>query len=316
MKRSLVKMVISLLACGTGMLHAQDFPSRPVTLYAPWTAGGPTDLALRALAEATFKPLGQRVLIENKPGAGGAMGATAVAPLRPDGYTLTQLPLGVFRLPYMVKTSFDPIKDITWIINIAGYEFATNVRSDSPWKTWDDLVAYAKANPGKISYGHPGVGTSPHLVSEDLGNRLGMQWVHIPFKGSAEVITALRSGQLQAIATSPPWALVRSGEIRPLIMWGPERSPKAPNVPTLKERYGIIANSPWGVGGPAGMDPKVIKVLHDAFRKAMDDPTLHKVLDSVNMEVYYMAGDAYQQWARNTLLEEKKNVERLGLTQN
>src|SRR3954470_12142861 len=123
MNKKLTGVAAALLTCAAGSLHAQAFPSKPVTLYSPWTAGGPTDLAMRALAEATSKPLGVNVLVENKPGASGALGATAAAAAKPDGYTLSQAPLGVFRLPYMTKTTFDPIKDLSWIINIAGYEF-------------------------------------------------------------------------------------------------------------------------------------------------------------------------------------------------
>ncbi len=301
-----------LLASLAFTAQAQTFPStKPVTLYVPWTAGGTTDLALRSLAEATTKTLGQKVLVENKPGASGAMGATLVAASRPDGYTLTQLPLGVFRLPLMTRTNFDPVKDLTWIINIAGYEFATNVRGDAPWKNWDEFIAYSKANPGKVTYAHPGVGTSPNLTMQILAQRLGIQWVDVPYKGSNDTVTALRAGQVMAIAASPPWSFVKTGEVRPLITWGPKRSPKAPDVPTLKERYDMLANSPWGVGGAAGMDPKVTKVLHDAFRKAMDDPALDKTLDAVNMEFFYMAGDEYMKWVRDTFAEEKKSHERL-----
>jgi tripartite-type tricarboxylate transporter receptor subunit TctC len=314
MKPMLPGLMLCLLACTAGIAQAQNYPKlKPITLYVPWTAGGPTDLAVRGLAEAMSKTMGQRVLTENKPGASGAMGATLVAKMKPDGYTLTQLPLGVFRLPYMAKTDFDPLKHITWIINVAGYEFATNVRGDAPWKSWDELIAYAKANPGKISYGHPGVGTSPHLTMLDLANRLGINWVDIPFKGSADSLTALRGGELQVHVGSPPWQFVKNGEVRPLITWGPVRSPKAPDVPTLKERYGIVANSPWGLGGAAGMDPSVVKHIHDATRKAMDDPALHKALEATNMELFYMAGAEYQKWAREQFAEEKKTVERLGM---
>jgi tripartite-type tricarboxylate transporter receptor subunit TctC len=313
MKRTTL-ILLSLATCAASGLHAQNFPARPVTLYSPWTAGGPTDISLRALAEATTKTLGQTVVVENKPGASGALGATAVAASRPDGYTLSQAPLGVFRLPYMTKTTFDPMKDLSWIINVAGYEFATNVRADAPWKNWDEFIAYAKANPGKVTYGHPGVGTSPHLTMADLAHRLGIQWTDIPYKGSADTVTALRGGHISATAGSPPWAFVPK-EVRPLITWGPKRSPRSPDTPTLQERYGIVANSPWGIVAAAGTDARIVKVLHDAFRKAMDDPNLHKALDATNMELFYMAGEEYLKWARAQYAEEKKTVERLGAKQ-
>jgi tripartite-type tricarboxylate transporter receptor subunit TctC len=291
-----------------------QYPSRPITLLVPWVAGGGSDIALRALAEGAGKHLGQRIVVENKPGVGGALAAQHMAAnAKPDGYTLAQLPLGVFRLPHMVKTSFDPLTDLTWILNIAGYNFGTSVRADSPWKTWDELIAYVKANPGKLSYASPGTGTSLHLVMEDLSQRLGLNWVHVPFKGAAESMVALRGSQVQVHAGSPPWELVEAGQVRPLVMWSPGRTARAPNVPTLKELYGIVANSPWGIGGPKGMDPKVVKVLHDAFKRVADDPAFLKVLDRFGMEPYYMAGDDYAKWIRRAYDEEKRAVERLGL---
>ncbi len=307
--------IIALTFTFAGSLAlAQAYPSaKPVTLISPWAAGGPTDIALRALAEATSKPLGQRVLIETKPGASGTIGATTAATARPDGYLLTQLPLGVFRLPFMIRTTFDPMKDLTWISNIAGYEFATIVRGDSPWKTWDDLVAHARANPGKLFYGSTGPGTTPSITMEEIAARLGIKWDAVPFKGAADSLTATRAGQVHMYASAPPWAMVKNGDLRPLIMWGPTRSPKAPDVPTLKERYGMVSNAPWGVGGPPGMDAKVVKMLNDAFRKAGEDPAFLKTLDAINMEPYFMATEDYNKWARDTAIEERKTAERLGL---
>jgi tripartite-type tricarboxylate transporter receptor subunit TctC len=319
MKKILLNLVIggivlaSAALCGAQGQQGQ-YPTKPITLLVPWTAGGGSDIALRALAEGASKHLGQRIIVENKPGAGGALAAQHMASTaKPDGYTVAQLPLGVFRLPHMIKTNFDPINDLTWVINIAGYIFGTSVRADSPWKTWEELIAYVKANPGKVSFASPGAGTSLHLVMEDLALKLGLNWVHIPFKGTADAIVALRGSQVQVQAGTPPWEWVENGHVRPLVMWGPNRSTRLPNVPTLKEKYGIVANSPWGIGGPKGMDPQVIKILHDAFRKAMDDPAFHKLLERLGMESFYMAGDDYAKWVRRAADEEKRAVERLGL---
>ena len=304
-----------LASAGFGVCHAQgQYPSRPITLLVPWVAGGGSDIALRALAESVGKQLGQRVVVENKPGVGGALAAQHMAATaKPDGYTVSQLPLGVFRLPHMVKTAFDPINDLTWILNIAGYQFGTSVRADSPWKTWDELLAFVKTNPGKISYASPGAGTSLHLVMEDLSQRMGLNWVHVPFKGAAESVVALRGSHVQVLAGTPPWELVEAGQVRPLVMWSPGRISRAPNVPTLRELYGIVANSPWGIGGPKGMDPKIVKVLHDAFKRAADDPAFLKVLERFAMDPYYMAGEEYAKWVRRAYDEEKRAVERLGL---
>ncbi len=311
----LLRSLCGFLLASATLCYAQaPYPARPITLLVPWAPGGGTDIAVRALAEGAGRHLGQRIVVENKPGAGGALAAQQMAATgKPDGYLLAQLPLGVFRLPHMVKTSFDPINDLTWILNIAGYQFGTSVRTDSPWKTWDELITHVKANPGKISFASPGIGTSLHLVMEDLSNRLGLNWVHIPYKGSAESIVALRGSHVQVMAGSPPWELVEAGQVRALVMWGNNRNTRVPNVPTLKELYGIVANSPWGMGGPKGMDPKVVKILHDAFKRAADEPAYLKTLERFGMEPYYMTGDDYAAWTRRTYDEEKRAIERLGL---
>ncbi|HTE15222.1 MAG TPA: tripartite tricarboxylate transporter substrate binding protein [Burkholderiales bacterium] len=313
--RLLLNFFGCILLASTALCHAQgQYPARPITLLVPWVPGGGSDIALRALAEGAGKHLGQRIVVENKPGAGGALAAQHMATnAKPDGYTLSQLPLGVFRLPHMVKTQFNPLTDLTWILNIAGYQFGTSVRTDSPWKTWEELIAYVKANPGKVSYASPGAGTSLHLVMEDLTIKLGLNWLHVPYKGSAESVVALRGLHVQIQAGSPPWELVEAGQVRTLVMWSNERNPRLPNVPTLKELYGIVANSPWGIGGPKGMDPKVVKVIHDAFKRAAEEPAFLKVLDRLSMERYYMAGEEYTKWMLRAYDDEKNAVERLGL---
>jgi tripartite-type tricarboxylate transporter receptor subunit TctC len=290
-------------------------PGRPITLICPWTAGGPTDAVFRALGEAFGRTLNNhRVVIENKGGAGGALGAQYVAQQgNADGYLLTQTPLGVFRLPFLVKTNFNPVTDLTYILCIAGYNFGLSVRADTPWKTWKEFVADAKANPNKIRYGSPGIGTSLHVTMEDLAQREGLKWVHVPYKGSAQSQAAMMGGEVDAMAGTPPWGLVEAGKVRVLNTWSANRPARAPNVPTLKELYGIVANSPWGIAGPKGMDPKVVKIIHDAVRKAMEDATFLRVLDNVGQEIYYMNGEAYTQFARQALETEKEVVQRLGL---
>ena len=312
----------SLLAAAAALvpLHAfaqagdTRYPERNITLYCPWAAGGPTDIAMRALADAVSRLLPRRVIIENRPGAGGALGPQQMAQVsKPDGYTLSQVPLGVFRLPHMTKTTFDPLNDLTWILNIAGYEFGTIVRADAPWKTWQELIAFVKANPGKLTYGSPGIGTSLHLTMDDIAAREKLEWTQVPFKGTAASVTALRGGHVQAVAGTPPWELVEAGSIRVLATWGPKRNRRSPDVPTLQELYGIVSNSPWGIAGPKGMDPRTVKTIHDVFHKATSDPAFLQTLERVGMDVYYMAGDAYLSWRRETAASEKAAVERLGL---
>jgi tripartite-type tricarboxylate transporter receptor subunit TctC len=313
-RRLLGAAVASMLPLRAYAQSSETYPERSIALYCAFAAGGPTDLAMRGLADAANKLLPRRMIIENRPGAGGAIASQQMAQsAKPDGYTLAQVPLGVFRLPHMTKTTFDPLADLTWILNVAGYEFGVMVRADSPWKTWQEFIAYAKANPGKINYGSPGIGTSLHLTMDDIAAREKIQWTQVPFKGTAESVTALRGGHVNAVAGTPAWDLAEAGALRVLNTWGPNRNKRSPNVPTLKELYGIVANSPWGIAGPKGMDARVVKILHDTFRKALSDVTFVQTLERVGMEVYYMAGDDYLKWRRETAVVEKAAVERLGL---
>lgn len=298
-----------------GLAQTGRYPERPITLIVPWAAGGNTDGALRALAEALGRILGgARILVENKPGGGGALGAQHMAQFaKPDGYTIGQTPLGVFRLPYLIKTNFHPINDLTYIICVAGYNFALSVRGDAPWKTWQEFIADAKANPDKIRYSSPGIGTSLHITMDDIALREGIKWIQVPYKGGNPSIQALLGGEVDAMAGSPPWGMVEAGRIRPLTVWSEKRTPRAPDVPTLKELYGITANSPWGIAGPKGMDPGIVKLLHDSIRKAMDDKLFLQALDRYGQEVYYMSSEQYTAFAKSSFEKEKEVVERLGL---
>jgi len=158
---ALTSLAIALVLAFGAPAQAQGFPTRPVTFVVPWPAGGSTDIGMRALAAATEKHLGQSIVIENKPGAAGTIGpANMAANAKPDGYTVAQLPITVFRLPFIQKTSFDPASDFTYIIHVTGYTFGVAVKADAPWKTFQELLDYAKANPGKVNYGTPGAGSS------------------------------------------------------------------------------------------------------------------------------------------------------------
>jgi len=295
---------------------AQNFPARPVTFIVPWPPGGSTDLSMRAIAEIAAKHLGQQIVIENKPGVSGTMGAQALAGgARPDGYTIAQMPITVFRLPHMTKMAFDPMNDFTWIIHLTGYTFGVVVRADSPFKTWQDLVAYAKANPGALTYGTPGNGTSLHITMEDIALREGIRWTQVPFKGYAEGAISLLGGHIMAHADSTGWAeQVNTGRMRLLNTWGSQRTKRWPAVPTLKDLgYPIVSNSPYGLAGPKGMDPAVVKVLHDAFRKALENPEYQKTLEKFDQDAYYLNSADYAALAKKTFEEEREAVKRLGL---
>ena len=270
----------------------------------------------RALGEAAAKHLGQQVLVENKPGAGGTLAALSMRNARPDGHTLAQMPMGLFRIPHMQKTpTFDPIADFTYVVNLTGYTFGLVVPSDSPIKDVKDFVAWAKANPGKLSYGSTGVGTSPHLAIEEFADRAGIQLNHVPFKGSADLLQALLGGHIMAGSDSTGWAPhVESGRLRLLATYGSKRTKKWPNVPTLTELgYQTVSDSPFGLGGPKGMDPAVVNTLQEALRKALDDPKVQQMLERFDQPVVYMSAADYTAWAKKTYEAERATIDRLGM---
>ena len=295
--------------------QAAAWPSQPVKLLIAFPAGGPTDITMRVLAENAAKLIGQPVVVENRAGAGGTLPAQALQQARPDGHTLAQIPLGVFRLPYTTKINWDPVKDISYILGITGYAFGVVVPSESPIKTWADLVAWAKANPGKLAYGSTGVLTSPHLTMEDIAQRLGLELNHIPYKGSADLMQSLLGGQLMAAADSTGFAPhVASGKLRVLCTWGEQRLAKFPDVPTLKELgLPIVQASPYGLGGPKGMDAALVARIHDAFRSAMDMPNHVEALARYDQQLLPMTPQQYSRFAEDTFRREKALVEKLGL---
>ncbi|MGI9215966.1 MAG: tripartite tricarboxylate transporter substrate binding protein [Hydrogenophaga sp.] len=295
---------------------AQDkFPNRPIKLIAPWPAGGSSDAVMRAFGDSASKALGVPVVVENKPGAGGTLGASAMVTSAPDGYTLTQLPLGIYRLPHMQNMNFDPVKDLTHIVCLTGYTFGIACTADAPFKTLKEMVAYAKANPGKLEYGHTGTGTTPHLAIEEFSDKAGIQLNPIPFKGSAEIMQAILGGHIRVMSGTTEFAPhVQSGKLRLLATLGSKRNKAFPDVPTVKESgWDTITESPFGIGGPKGMDPAVVKVLHDAFKKTLDDAKVQEALDKFFMPDIYMSTADYTAYAERTFKAEKATIERLGL---
>ena len=299
------------------VLAQPAFPSRAIALYCAFPAGGPTDLSFRAFAESVARELKQAVVVENKPGAGGTLAALSLRTARPDGYTLAQMPMGLFRIPYMQKNqTFDPIRDFTYVSNLTGYTFGLVVRSDSPFRTVKDFVDYAKAKPEQLTWGSTGIGTSPHLAVEEFASRAGIRLNHVPYKGSAELMQGLIGGQLMAASDSTGFApFVENGRVRILATYGSKRTKRWPDIPTLNELgYETVSDSPFGVGGPKAMDPKAVAVLEAVFRKATEDPKVIETLERYDQPVMYMNSADYTAWAKKTLAAEKATIERLGLT--
>lgn len=316
-RRQLVQLAGATLVVPAFGLQAQTdtFPVKPIKLVIAFPAGGPTDITMRALADNASKILGQPVVVENKPGAGGTLPAQGLQSAPADGYTLAQIPLGVFRLPYTTKISWDPVKDISYVLNVTGYAFGLVVPADSQLRTWTYFVAWAKANPGKLSYGSTGTLTSPHLTMELVAQKLGLELLHVPYKGSADLMQAVLGGHVMAASDSTGFApQVEAGKLRVLNTWGAERLAKFPDAPTLKELgLDIVQNSPFGIGAPKGTPVAVVKRLHDAFKQAMEMDSYKTALGRYDMVPMYMGTAQYGKFAESTFATEKALVDKLGL---
>ncbi len=313
--RALAAAVAAPTALWLSRAHAADFPSGPITLIVPWPPGGPIDTLVRSLAAAAGKQLGQPLVIVNRPGASGTLGiAGMVANAKPDGYTISQMSISALRLPHMQQVSYDPLKDFTFIIGVSGFATGIIVRADSPWKSFKDMIDQAKAQPGSVTYATTGQGTTLHLAMEEVSRITGAKMLHVPYKGTAETTVALMGGQAMMQLDSVGLPMVRAGQARVLATFTQERYPKLPQVPTVRELgVDVVANSPLGYIGPKGMDPAVVKVLHDALRKAMDDPDYKAVADQNAQETWYRSSADYQRWAVEASATEARVLKALGM---
>jgi tripartite-type tricarboxylate transporter receptor subunit TctC len=302
------------LAAGNAMA-ADPFPSRTITLWVPWSPGGATDLTFRLLAEGASKRLGQKVVIDNRGGAAGTLAMPILQTAAPDGYTLAQLPQTVLRAPWTRKVLWDPVRDTTPILQLSGVTFGVVVPADSPFKSLDDLFAYAKAHPGELTVATNGGGSTPHVVMDELFGRQKLSFTHIPYKGTAEQMLAVASGQVQAGVNSNGFApFVDSGQLRLLVTFGEDRSARWPNAPTLKELgHGIVAQSPYGIAGPAGMPPDVVEKLHQAFKAALFDPAFVAELAKYDQQPTYLGPADYAAAIRKAYAHEGEAMKRLGL---
>jgi tripartite-type tricarboxylate transporter receptor subunit TctC len=296
--------------------RAQAYPSRPVRIIVGFPAGGATDIQARLMGQWLSDRLGQQFIVENRSGASGNIGTEAVAKAPADGYTLLQVvtPNAINAALYS-NLNFDFARDITPVICAARLAYVVVVNPSVPVTTIPELIAHAKANPGKINYGTPGAGTSLHITMEQIARLQGLKWTHVPFKGNAEATSALLGGHIHVEADSTGWAqLVNTGELRLLVTWGATRTRNWPSVPTLKESgLDIVSTSPFGIAGPAGMDRAVVAALHDAFKKGMEEPSYIATMEKFDQEPSYLNSDDYRAYALRQSAEEKRLIAELGL---
>jgi tripartite-type tricarboxylate transporter receptor subunit TctC len=293
---------------------SKAFPTRAIKLVVAFPAGGPTDLTMRQLAENASKVLGQPVIVENRPGASGSLPAAQLQSTQADGYTLAQLPMSVMRLPFTTGLKWNPVEDLSYILNVTGYAFCMVASTQSGLKSWQDVVAWAKAHPGKLTIGNTGTYTSPHVTSAIIAQQLGLEVVHVPYKGSAELMRATMSGEVMVAAdTSAVIPYVDQGRMVALNVWTEKRLPTLPKTPTLIE-LGLPTTqySPFGLVAPKGLPKDVQARLHDAFKQAMEMESYQAMLQRFEMLPIYMDSARYKQFAQESTVKEKAALAKLG----
>lgn len=267
---------------------AQTFPSKPIRLVVPYPPGGGADGNARLLSQPMATILGQPIVVENKPGASGILAATNVLQSPADGYTLL-----FDTFPYVVnavmhKLSFDPVKDLIPVSQAINMPLILVVPSDTPFKTLQELMTYAKANPGKLNYASYGAGGAAHLAAEMLGRDAGIDWVHVPYKGGAPAMADVLAGRVSAYFTNPITGLahIKSGKIRPLATTGLQRMQVLPDVPTIAESgYKDFDVVEWnGFFVPKGTPEDVIQKLAQAIKAATQAPEVRKRMIDTGVE--------------------------------
>jgi tripartite-type tricarboxylate transporter receptor subunit TctC len=320
-RRRAMSALIALPMIGRARANSEakgsgTFPAHPITMYVPWPAGGATDATLRVLAEIAGRHLGQRVIVENRSGAGGTLAMPLLQNAAPDGYTIAQMPQPVFRAPWMQKVLWDPVRDTTPIIQLSGVTFGLLVAPNGAIRTLDDLFAFARTHPSALTVATNGVGTTPHLLMDQLMAAKGLSYTHVPYKGTAEQMLAVASGQVDVGVNSSGFAPhVDSGRLHLLAVFTQQRSKRWPATPTMTELgFALAATSPYGLAGPRGMDSAVVTRLHDAFKLALFDAAHLAELEKYDQAPDYLGPEAYGRAMKEALAAEKRHVERLGLT--
>jgi len=310
--------VAALAATGLSMrpaLAQGDYPNRPITFICPWPAGGTADATMRVLTRVASQLLGQPIVFENRAGASGMIGARAIATAQPDGYTIGQLPISITRFSQLGTVPFDPLKNFTYIARTSGQTFGMVVRPDSPYKTLADLVAAAKANPGKISYATAGIAGATHVGMEEFCMAAGIKMNHVPYKGGAPALMDTLAGMVDVLADSSSWAPhVAQGKLRLLATWGEQRPARFKNAPTLKNAgYDVVVDAPNGIGAPAGLPPEIVAKLGDAFRKAVMSPQFKEACDKIDAPLMYLNGEDYRKYVLSQYVRDKRLIDKLNL---
>lgn len=276
--------VMTALALVPAVAPAQDYPNKPITMVVPFAAGGTTDVIARFIADAMRGPLGQPVIIDNRGGAGGTIGTAVIAKAQADGYTIGMGTASTLAInPAVYKNlSFDVVKDLAYVGNIAAVPNIMTIHPSLPAKTMPELIAYVKANNGKLTYGSAGNGSVSHLMGEQFRLAIGADITHIPYRGVGPALNDAIGGQINIMYDNLPSTLpqVQGGRLRAMAVSSVERLPALPDVPTFRELK--LDDLDWmaffGIVAPAATPPAVIKKLNDAMVTVLNDPGLRAKL--------------------------------------
>jgi tripartite-type tricarboxylate transporter receptor subunit TctC len=291
-------VAVGMLLAAAVPVAAQDYPSKPIEVIVGFAPGGGTDMIARTVADAAQTYVGQPLVVVNKPGASGIIGAQYVASAKPDGYTL--LVAGgseTVSTPHFRSIPFSPVEDFEPVIRFMIERLNFYVRTDSPWKTFQDLVADAKKNPDKYSYATAGVGGLHYSTMIVAAKRAGFSMTHVPYKGGAETLAALAGGHVDVAMASPneSFALVQGGRVRPLATASIQRSPTEPNTPTLRELgYDVYLENQKGFVLPKGTPKPIVQKLHDSLKKVFDDARFKANAEKLKLELSYLDPEEFR----------------------
>ncbi len=318
MKRGLIFGLLFLVLCFFPVIPAlgEEFPSKPINIIIGYAPGGSTDLSVRALAVEASRILKQPIICSNQVGASGTLVLGRVKGEKNDGYTLFNAPTANFcRIPHLQRVPYDPLKDFTFIMQYGLYQHGLVVRADSPWKTFEEFIAYAKANPGKITYATSGLGSGQHVAMEYMARKENIKWNHIPFTGGGQAITSLLGGHVQAASQTTEWKEhVLAGKLRLLVIWNDRRMKAFPDVPILKEKgYPFAVHSGLSFMGPVGIPKPVVEKLQNAFAQAMKSKPFLDVMDKFDMPPAYMGSDALTRFIAKDYRETGEMIKSLNI---
>jgi tripartite-type tricarboxylate transporter receptor subunit TctC len=289
------KMTKALSLCGLLLVllpitaFAQDYPTKPISLVVTFAPGGTLDTSARILASKAEKFLGQPVIVSNVGGGGGSVALGQMKSKAPDGYTITCCTsTGLIRIPQLRSVPYG-LEDFVPVMHFAAVQSGVVVRSDSPFKTFKDLVEYARKNPGKVTYATSGAGSPMHMAMEFVATKEGIQWTHVPQTGGAPGLAAVLGGHVTAMSDSTEWLPhVKEGSLRLLATQGERRMKSFPNVPTFRDLgYDFINETVFMIAAPKGTPEPIIKKLDQAFKKAMDDPQFVQTINNLEFDVAY-----------------------------